>query len=160
MGTDYYSKVVLGFRVTKKDFVRTDHTEIKTCGKGHQEPADHPKFCAQDGTPFTFDGVEVATDALLALMEDPYLNADDAGDWWSCDTDGLVFLVGGEHRDPDEDVYVCGIILAKDESNDLVAYTAISDDDLLEKRKEVEALRTKIGFDDRPIKMYSWVYTL
>ena len=52
MSVSFYSKCVLGFKVTREDFIRQLHPTAKTCDHGHEQPATGPAFCSLDGTRF------------------------------------------------------------------------------------------------------------
>lgn len=151
----YRAKVALGFEVTQKDFLVVVPAIVKTCGRGHRQPESHPKFCDQDGTPFKFATTTVGTKALVALA-DGIPECLTAEDWWDtlCEDGEPIFTVRRNYGS--EDFIICGVFIAESdcESNPL---RTLSWKKMLQKHKEVQALRLRLGFDDRPIKLYSWI---
>ena len=64
MSVSFYAKTVLGFEVSRTNFLTVVGTKT-TCGQGHQAKSPEEKFCSECGEKFTAKPIEHLTPEFL-----------------------------------------------------------------------------------------------
>jgi len=158
MGTDYHAQAVMGFQVCQADFIHVRKGPEMVCARGHLQPEGEPVYCSKDGTPFHLKEHLEPTEALKACEGGwpDFSDAEDLLDWWVqfAYQEGIHYIeqVSGET------LWVYGTEIADSGSSRGGAKVGMTPwDDLRDIHQELVEKRAKLGFEYRPILMFTWL---
>jgi hypothetical protein len=163
---DCYAHSAIGFKVTEDDFIRETKATDLVCPKGHEWPGGGAKFCQECGGKFDYLTEVWGTKKLRVLAQllddEGFLDndCDNFEDYWH------VLVHEGDDRGVVEvgDTNYGGFLIIGEEVGNTgshrgdAAIGALGVEGILKTIEWCKEVRKALGFEDRPITLYTWLY--